>query len=329
MIRQRTPVKYSPQSTTSSDDRSSPARSTRRISRISSLTKKVFGSWVVILVIGLLSYLFISNTEVGNDLSAVPLQLGTIGASTKSGAYPLKEGAERPVKCTIEDIMRVRKHLDPYACAATLNRPFQQKCSLTKATNCPDTSNYLDEYYDELQKQFLKSTCSNRDKFGSIVGLSVGCNKGFDALNTLRMGTFDTSLSKEAWKKEMIKDGELWQSVCAQDATSPFSVDTGVDTPRKGVVHCFEPMPATFGKLKEASKVLGYDEKGFKVIHAAVDKESSKAYFQLSAKSGVENISLEACKHKAEDCSVEVEVLTLSDLCLDNNSSRSEGECEV
>ena len=316
MMRQRTPVRESPQSSTSCDDSSSPGRSTRRISRTSSLAKKASGTLVVILVIGLLSYRIISNKEVGNDLSAVSSQLGTIGASTNSGTYPLKEGVEGPAKCTIEELMRVRMHLDPHACAATINRPFKQKCSLSKATKCPDTSNYLDEYYDELQKQFLKS--SNRDEFGSFVGLSVGCNKGFDALNTLRMGTFDASLSKEAWKKEMLKDGELWESVCAQDATSPFSVDTGVDTPRKGVVHCFEPMPATFRKLKEASKDLGYDEKGYKVIHAAVDKESSKAYFQSSAKSGVENIGLEACKRKAKDCSVEVEVLTLSDYVKQN-----------
>ena len=76
------------------------------------------------------------------------------------------------------------------------------------------------------------------------------------------MGTFDASLSKEAWKKEMLKDGELWGSVCAQDASSPFSVETAIAEPRKGVVHCFEPMPVTVVKLQESSKNLGYDKKG-------------------------------------------------------------------
>jgi hypothetical protein len=71
----------------------------------------------------------------------------------------------------------------------------------------------LEEYYKELQKQYLKS--SEPNEFESFVGLSVGCNKGFVALNTLRMGTFDGGLIKEEWKTGMLKDGELGNSVCA------------------------------------------------------------------------------------------------------------------
>jgi len=97
------------------------------------------------------------------------------------------------------------------------------------------------------------------------------------------MGTFDAGLSKEAWKKDMLKDGELWKSVCAQESTSPFSVDAAIVEPREGVVHCSESMPATVMRLQESSENLGYDPKGYKVVHAAVDNEIGKVYFTATA----------------------------------------------
>jgi len=176
----------------------------------------------------------------------------------------------------------------------------------------------LEEYYKELQKQYLKS--SEPNEFESFVGLSVGYKKGFDALNTLRMGTFDGSLSKEEWKMGMLKDGELGNSVCAQDATSPFSVDMHIVEPRKGVVHCFEPVPSTVKKLKELSKDLGYDKKGFKVIHAAVDKEPGTTFFKSSDVSGLENHGLDLCLNQKtkKGCDQEVEVLTLANYVKEN-----------
>jgi FkbM family methyltransferase len=268
---------------------------------------------------------------VDQGLSAELLQLGGNHVDTAltplnlAKTEPEASVVKRPAKCTLEQLMIVRKLLSPTNCAATINKPYTQKCSLTTATKCPDTSNYLEKYYDELQKQYLKSS-NRKNDFGSFVALSVGCNKGFDALNTLRMGTFDASLSKEEWKKEMLKDGELWVSVCAQDSTSPFSVDAAIDEPRQGVVHCFEPMPTTVVRLQESSKYLGYDKKGYKVVHAAVDNEVGKVFFPASAKSGVENLGIDTCikqqKTSADEalrtCTVEVEVLTLNKYVKEN-----------
>ena len=97
---------------------------------------------------------------------------------------PVASVVERPAKCTLEQLMQVRKHLDPNNCAATIEKQYLQKCILTTATKCPDTSKYLDKYYNELQKQYLKSSNPKND-FGSFVGLSVSCNKGFYAYCTL------------------------------------------------------------------------------------------------------------------------------------------------
>ena len=334
MKRSQTAVKKN-QYSTANDTSSLPGRYTMR--RESSLVaKKSSRSFVlVMLVVGcVLSYYAIWKAHDGTvdqGLSAELLQLGGNHALGKGDTAltpldlaktePAVRVVERPAKCTLEQLMKVRSHLDPKNCAATINELYTQKCSLTTATKCPNTSNYLEKYYDELQKQY-----NRRNDFGSFVALSVGCNKGFDALNTLRMGTFDASLSKEEWKKEMLKDGELWGSVCDQDSTGPFSVDAAIDKPRQGIVHCFEPMPTTVVRLQESSKYLGYDKKGYKVVHAAVDNEVGKVFFPASAKSGVEHLGIDTCikqqKTSADEalrtCTVEVEVLTLNKYAKEN-----------
>lgn len=231
---------------------------------------------------------------------------------------------DRPPHCTLDQLKTVRRQLRPETCFGTIEDPFLQRCSLTQETKCPDTSNYLDEYYNELQMEYLEKLQqqqlrqpNNNDNVHvePFVGLSVGCNKGFDALNTLRRGTFDASLSKDDWRMEMAKDGILHQSVCAQNVTLPFQVHPNMiaHQPRKGTVHCFEPVPATVKKLQSASINLGYDAKGYKVIHAAVSNETGTEYFQSKAKPGHENGGLDNCRRDVGnvDCDIQVQVLTL------------------
>jgi FkbM family methyltransferase len=221
---------------------------------------------------------------------------------------------QRPPDCTLDQLKTVRRQLRPDTCVSAIQDPFLQRCSLTQHTKCPDASNYLDEYYDELQQEYLKGIQNNdNDGMEPFVGLSVGCNKGFDALNTLRRGTFDASLSKDDWRMEMTKDGILHESVCVQNITLPFQVSPNIQQPRKGIVHCFEPVPSTVQKLQSASTHLGYDQKGYKVIHAAVSNTPGKEYFQSKARPGHENGGLDNCRNDVGnvECDVEVEVLTL------------------
>jgi FkbM family methyltransferase len=221
----------------------------------------------------------------------------------------------RPPDCNLQQLLMVRHQLIPDTCVNAIEYPFTQKCSLTQNTKCPDASNYLDEYYYELQQEYLEGIQKNdNDGMEPFIGLSVGCNKGFDALNTLRRGTFDASLSKDDWRMEMTKDGELDESVCVQNITLPFQVSPNIQLPRKGIVHCFEPVPSTVKRLQSASTHLGYDQKGYKVIHAAVSNVTGKAYFQSKFKAGRENGGLDDCRHNANgnpECDVQVEVLTL------------------
>uniref|UniRef100_A0A6S8XPX8 Methyltransferase FkbM domain-containing protein n=1 Tax=Chaetoceros debilis TaxID=122233 RepID=A0A6S8XPX8_9STRA len=233
--------------------------------------------------------------------------------------------AERPSECTRDQLLTVRSHLYPRLSLESLQSPWEQKSGITKMTKCPNPSNWLDEYYLELQEEYkqLKTSSSNGNSNSNIkddslnfpfVGMSVGCNKGFDALNTLRMGTFDASLVKSDWNKAMTDGDKLYHSVCKQSSTESFQVDEELvlkQQPREGSVHCFEPMPNTFKKLQKSAESLGYDKKGFKVVNGAVSKDEGKTYFKTKLEAGVENQGLgNACSAKSTNCD-EVDILTL------------------
>ena len=214
-------------------------------------------------------------------------------------------------QCSREDLLKIRTHLDPSTC---LDSPWLQKCSITKATKCPDPGNWLDEYYAELQQEYITNGADHLD--APFMGFSVGCNKGFDALNTLRMGTFNANLSKTAWGQSMNPDGKMHQSVCNQNVVPPFEVHDNVKQSRKGEVHCFEPMPTTYEQLDHSAKSLGYEEQGFKVINAAVSKETGIAMFpSRNAVRGVENKGLDNCsKISAERLNKECEEVNVLSL---------------
>jgi len=204
-------------------------------------------------------------------------------------------------QCTREELLKVRQHLHPEACPVA---PYTQSCSITQATKCVDAT-WLDEYYKELLIE---------NDLSPFLGISVGCNKGFDALDTLRMGTFDAGLDKTAWRQSMEGDGELHASVCQQNVMPQFELGQS-NKRRRGEIHCFEPMPQTYQKLKESAESLGYDKKGYKVVHAAVSKESGKILFSTgNHKAGVENVGLDSCKNLSDHphCT-EVDVFTLQE----------------
>ena len=239
---------------------------------------------------------------------------------------------ERPRSCTRDELLKVRNQLDPELCPTARKIPQTQFCSITQATKCVDSGNWLDDYYRELYEH--KVQAQTLHKAEPFLGISVGCNKGFDALNTLRMGTYDANLKKRAWKRVMERDGKnLRESVCQQDKSQEFRLPTnnnsGSNIVTNGEMHCFEPMPQTFRKLQYSARHLGYDKKGFKVVHAAISNKTGTSLFdtyekataaatsQNTNKDGIENVGLSNCERmnkweKKKYCS-EVTVVTLKD----------------
>lgn len=238
-----------------------------------------------------------------------------------------QQTGHRPRQCSKEELLRIQNQLEPTSCIASRKRPYQQSCSITRATKCIDAI-WLDDYYTEVFH-------GSQNPSQPFLGISVGCNKGFDAINTLRMGTFDNSFDKNDWQKAMESDGkQLYHSVCGQNAAPQFPIppgDTGVrrykNNQRPGEMHCFEPMPQTVKKLKRSAEKLGYDKKGFFVVHGAVSNKPGVVPFPSSGAAGIENNGIENCKRfsdaeRSEKCE-NVDVFTLKDYVTKNIDERN------
>eukprot|EP00978_Attheya_sp_CCMP212_P032338 scaffold125871_cov65-Attheya_sp.AAC.2 len=132
-----------------------------------------------------------------------------------------------------------------------------------------------------------------------FLGLSVGCNKGVDALSTLRKGAFDTLLDKVVWGNTMSDDGKLYKSVCGQDHMEQFNIsDQFTDHHHcQEEMPCIEPMPNTYRKLNQSASILSYDTKGLVVKHAAISKTDGSILFPGLQNAGIE---IENCAKMSE-----------------------------
>ncbi len=173
------------------------------------------------------------------------------------------------------------KQLTPGRCNEKYSA-WHQKCSFTKATKCPD-STWLESHYESIHSR--KETIA-----ADFVAVYVGCNKGYDAVNALRMGTGNSKYSKSIWANQL---KEIYGSVCDQNKVNEFQlVESG--TVLGGTVHCIEPVKVNVDRLKDSAKSLGWDG-DFLVTEAAISKEVGVQYFQGTGAMGVENRGFDAC----------------------------------
>lgn len=203
-----------------------------------------------------------------------------------------------PPPCTLKQLNIIQQQLPPDACLQNRQTPWKQKCSLTENTNCPDAK-WIDDYYKES---------SIGSKF---TGISVGCNKGFDAIEAMRRGSGNPVFDKAKWKQALqeVTGGQVARGVCGQDSGQQFelSEESHIGT-REAKMHCIEPLPVTAAALQQASHQLNYDSHGFIVAHAAIAKGSGSAYFpktsltnqvHMKVQVGSENQGMATCGRNA------------------------------
>ena len=274
------------------------------------------------------SLLLITFLWLHNDLASISHMTTEFTMTNNPDNEKSSPMLERPLKCTMEQLMKVRSQLPPELCVLShVNHvPFYQKCSITRATKCPK-SPWIDQHYRERYNQHYESSPGSlaHNKKQSFVGISIGCNKGFDAINTFRMGIFDASINKSVWNLAMTNNGTdtLHENVCNQNAPEdifqipqPDSSDAvssnNQKEPPQGEMHCVEPMPVTYKMLSRSAENLGYAQKGFKVTHAAVSKQSGEMLFPSTGKVGIENQGLATCQKNKDKC-VTVPVYSLKE----------------
>jgi len=200
-----------------------------------------------------------------------------------------------PLICTQEQLAIIKQQLPPDECLTTQNRPWMQRCSLTKETKCPDAT-WINDYYHTTSR-------------ATFLGISVGCNKAFDAIDTMRRGSGDEAFDKKMWRDALqeASGGEVAHGVCNQDTVPQFDLSLqnyATTRPIQAEMHCVEPMPMTAIALQAASDKLGLGKRGFVVSHAAIAKTSGSVYFPKASLSnqthmkvqvGSENQGIETC----------------------------------
>ena len=197
-----------------------------------------------------------------------------------------KNGILVPEVCSKEHKDIILHQLPEDACSIT-KFPWINKCSFSFASRCPNAT-WIENYYIEKATKRKLSIKDRLTKFiwpvdeSSFLGISIGCNKGFDALNTIRMGTFDPSFDKEMWRQA--RQDETIDNRCGmKNDYSQFNFDSSGlyirPSPRRGVMHCVEALPTNYNKLKRAAQELELDKKGFIVSHAAIAAKNGQVYF--------------------------------------------------
>ncbi len=187
-------------------------------------------------------------------------------ANTKSGDVVVEDGVvnlqlglERTANvfqaCSEEDLVIMENQL---------KNPMRQ-------TACPQ-SNWIEDLYQE------GLDLGSED--GSFLGVTIGCNKGFDAINTARMGMRNPVFDKVEWNKNLVAHGVNTRGACGQ----------------QGEMHCVEPMPSTFDVVKKVADELNLHAEGLVTTQAAISSRDGEISFPTGKNSeGAEAFSMASC----------------------------------
>ncbi len=203
--------------------------------------------------------------------------------------------------CSNAQLDIIRYQLPPGECSNTSERPWRRSCSFSYATRCPDVV-WLKEYY---QQRYYKGT---RDSSYSLpaqkpfLAIYIGCNKGMDAVNALRMGSGNAEFDKYLWRSTVVGIGnqtKMHPGGCQQELEEQFLIPPSFKTADPNAqVHCIEAMPSTARKLSGAAQKLGW-ERWLKVKNLAMsDHDGSTLFPDHDAEVGIENMGIQSCNRK-------------------------------
>ena len=167
------------------------------------ITALIFSAIGTVVIYDIKTFLPTNNKDTIDDITSAVVSAGNSVSPPRSPEIP-----HRPPKCTPKQRSQILKQLTPDRCNKA-HQPWFQKCSFTLATKCPDTT-WIDSHYESIHSNTKKGTAPAPNS-SAFVAVYVGCNKGYDAVNSLRMGTGNSKYNKKAWESKM---GETHESVC-------------------------------------------------------------------------------------------------------------------
>lgn len=181
----------------------------------------------------------------------------TTTANTKTESMP-----GFPPTCTDEQFAVLHKQLPPEGCEENAKKPWKTKmCSFAKETHCGNGNPHW--FYDFIH--FPQSLSSDDDP--TFRGIIVGCNKGYEAVEMLRIASPpNEKYNLSQWKEEFLKMGSSEGEIDTHFDTSIDCKADGMATSNRSgriqnaEVYCLEATPKTFAKLVETRDALGYSD---------------------------------------------------------------------
>ena len=165
-------------------------------------------------------------------------------------------GAYWPPACTADQLDMTFQRL-PEIGTNCANKA--KECPISFVTWCPSAT-WLDEYYSALHEQKLNKK--------SFLAINLGCNKGYDAVNLLRLGSNNPAVDSLTWRDALPKD--IDSGGCGKGKEAQIAVSSPILS--NALVYCIEPMPSTFLALQNASHSTGWGNQ-LKVLQLAMNNQ--------------------------------------------------------
>ena len=189
-----------------------------------------------------------------SNVAASQTQPPTIPASTLP-EFPTT--AKFPPQCSSEQLEALSQQLPAEGCLQWAEKAWNfDKCSFSSKTTCGNANPHW--FYDFVHQLPKEET---------FRGIVVGCNKGYEAVELLRIASppSDSLYDLEKWKEEFSKvegvskvlgEVEIDLSIeCPADGKA--GSNTGASG-KKVHVYCIDGMPKTVDQLEKTKKALGY-----------------------------------------------------------------------
>mmetsp|Transcript_26465 Transcript_26465/g.57988 ORF Transcript_26465/g.57988 Transcript_26465/m.57988 type:complete len:536 (-) Transcript_26465:289-1896(-) len=202
----------------------------------------------------------------------------TLGFSSYGSEFP--ETAKFPPVCTLEQLGILKMQLPSEKCQENAEKPFRPNpCSFSDATTCGTANPHW--FYDFVH-QSSSGNGIDADVDDTFRGIIVGCNKGYEAVEMLRIASpslrsFGSSnkYDLKKWKEEFSKvdaDANIDGSVdCPADGKASSNASDG--RMQRARVYCIEGMPTTFAQLEKTKAALGYSNDELDLSNFVVGSE--------------------------------------------------------
>lgn len=218
--------------------------------------------WVLLVII-ILAVLHSRNTlEMGESISST-----TAGARSRLNPSSMSQdrgittrrtaiSASAPM-CTERQMSAIHQQINPEH-VGCLEKPWRRECPITAATKCYNQSAWLLNYY-------FKQVMVGGGKNNPFLALILGCNGGYDAVNLLRLGTWDASVNVSTWSNasKMVDS----TSCGPPDDVASIPHSTTSSPRRKGKVYCVESDTKTADAIQKTNQLVSYNWKGLHVVY--------------------------------------------------------------